>query len=231
MNYSQDYRKTVSGVVVFCLITVFFSVLFSVYPRIDIHVSGFFHDPQSGFYLRKNPFIVAIYNSIEIFIPSLTALCFIALVLVRIRGEKILGLGYSSVIYLLVTLAIGPGLLINGVLKEFWGRARPATIEEFGGTQVFTPVLVPSDQCDSNCSFASGHASAGFFPLAMSFVWKKHRKKIFFTGIVYGLLTGFARIVQGGHFFSDVVFAGLIVYGLSWLIWRFFDNENPEAVA
>jgi lipid A 4'-phosphatase len=88
----------------------------------------------------------------------------------------------------------------------------------------FTPALVPSNQCDGNCSFASGHASAGFFPVAMSFVWKKHRKKFFYAGIMYGVLTGFARIAQGGHFLSDVVFAGLIVYGISWILWSLYER-------
>lgn len=226
MKFSKLNQKDLFGLAIFGLITSFFVTLFVLFPKADILVSDLFYDDKNGFFLRKNPFIVFIYESIEYFIPALIIFCLISLVLIRVKNRKICGLGYSGIIYLLVALALGPGLLINGILKEFWGRARPATIQEFGGKLEFSPPLTPSDQCQSNCSFASGHASAGFFPVAMSFVCLNHRRKFFCAGIFYGLLTGFTRIVQGGHFLSDVIFAGLMVYGLSWLIWLFFDKDS-----
>ena len=53
----------------------------------------------------------------------------------------------------------GPGLVVNGVLKAFWGRARPSQILEFGGAAQFTPPVQIADQCARNCSFVSGEAS------------------------------------------------------------------------
>ena len=209
---------------VFFIVSGFFSVLFSVYPEIDILVSGLFYDADNGFFLRKNFFLVFLYESIEVFVPAVIVFCLLSIVFFRLKRKKIFGLGCSGALYLLVALAVGPGLLVNGILKEFWGRARPSTIEEFGGKMIFTPALLPSNQCESNCSFASGHASAGFFPVSMSFVWRKHRKKFFCAGILYGIMAGFARIAQGGHFLSDVVFAGLIVYGISWLLWSLYER-------
>lgn len=226
----SDKKSVMSEIIPTLLLTLVFSILFSVFPEIDLIISRLFYDPQNGFFLRRNPVIVLLYESIEVFVPVVIFFCVVGMIAVRIRKKKIFGLGYAGMMYLLITLAMGPGLLINGILKEFWGRARPATVEEFGGKLIFTPVLVPSKQCQSNCSFASGHASAGFFPLAFAFAIPWHKRKFLVIGITYGLLAGFARIAQGGHFFSDVIFAGLLVYLVSSLLWPFFDNKPEETL-
>lgn len=36
----------------------------------------------------------------------------------------------------------------------------------------------------------------------------------------YGLLMGCGRIVQGGHFVSDVLWSGVIVVLITYLLWR-----------
>jgi lipid A 4'-phosphatase len=36
----------------------------------------------------------------------------------------------------------------------------------------------------------------------------------------YGWLMGCGRIVQGGHFFSDVVWSGVIVVLITYVLWR-----------
>jgi lipid A 4'-phosphatase len=37
-------------------------------------------------------------------------------------------------------------------------------------------------------------------------------KAVFAFSVCYGALIGFARVAQGGHFFSDVVFSFIFVY-------------------
>ena len=45
-------------------------------------------------------------------------------------------------------------------------------------------------------------------------------------GVVAGLLVGAGRVLQGGHFLSDIVLAGLVMHGVclliraGWLRWR-----------
>ena len=43
----------------------------------------------------------------------------------------------------ILTLALGPGLLVNGILKEDWGRPRPADITVFGGSDQYRKVWEP----------------------------------------------------------------------------------------
>jgi membrane-associated phospholipid phosphatase len=146
------------------------------------------------------------------------ALCLISLW----RGRSFGQLDVRAAAFLLLSLALGPGLLVNAVLKDHWGRARPAQVEEFGGHQRFTPVLVPADQCARNCSFPAGHPAIGFYLVSFAFLVRDPRQRRLAQGaaIAAGALIGVARMAQGGHFLSDVVFSGLLVYATSWLLYR-----------
>ncbi|MFZ5466979.1 MAG: phosphatase PAP2 family protein [Pseudomonadota bacterium] len=126
--------------------------------------------------------------------------------------------------FLLLSLLLGPGLMVNGVLKEHWGRARPHQVVDFGGQKPFTPALQPADNCASNCSFVSGHSAIGFWWLALGLAWPAWRWRALLLGVGLGGMLGLARIMQGGHFTSDVVFSFLVVWGtaelLAWIFRR-----------
>lgn len=112
--------------------------------------------------------------------------------------------------FVVVMALVGPLLVVNGLLKEHWGRARPADIAAFGGTRIYTPPLEPAAQCDSNCAFVSGHASAGFSFMALGWVFRHPALMAF--GTAFGSLAGLGRMAQGDHFLSDVVFSFWVVY-------------------
>ncbi len=114
--------------------------------------------------------------------------------------------------FMIAVLIAGPGLVANLVFKDNLGRARPRDVVEFGGTKAFTPPLVPSHECPRNCSFISGEASsmyAAFFALAL--LLPQYRLGLIAVGIAAGTLAGIVRIIQGAHFLSDVLFAGIIM--------------------
>ena len=48
-------------------------------------------------------------------------------------------------------------IVVNALLKNNWGRARPNDILELGGIEKFTPWYQFSESCASNCSFVSGY--------------------------------------------------------------------------
>ncbi len=120
-----------------------------------------------------------------------------------------------SAVFLLLLLAIGPGLIVNVLLKDNLGRARPREIMECGGTHPYTEIW-QKGTTGSNSSFPSGHASIAFYTLAPWFIFRDGKKKtatgFLLFGLGFGIAVGLARMLQGGHFLSDVLWAGGIVY-------------------
>ena len=204
--------------VVFTGLLLAAAVVFSLFPGLDRAVSGRFYRSGEGFFLYDNPVIRAIHDAIP---PMAIASAAVLLAMLAWMGwtkRTVAGLSWRPVAYLLAVLSIGPGLLTNTVLKDHWHRARPSQTVEFGGHARFTPALVPSDQCDHNCSFVCGHAAMAFSPVALAFVLptRRRRRLALGLGLGFGALVGLVRIVEGGHFLSDVVFAGLLIYGVAW---------------
>jgi lipid A 4'-phosphatase len=117
--------------------------------------------------------------------------------------------------FVMLSGLIGPGVLTNAVLKESWGRPRPRELVEFGGRSEFEPVF-SYDPSSEGLSFPCGHATMGFFFLAGYFLFRHHRRGLadgfLFGGLVAGGLIGIARMAQGGHFFSDVVWAAVVCW-------------------
>jgi lipid A 4'-phosphatase len=116
-----------------------------------------------------------------------------------------------ATLFVLATFALGPGLIVNGILKEHWGRARPRALSEFGGDAIFSPAWWISDQCARNCSFVSGEAAAAFCLVALVFLVRKEQRPamLVFT-LSFAATVSLTRIAVGAHFLSDVLIAWLI---------------------
>ena len=65
------------------------------------------------------------------------------------------------VYFLLVLLLLGPGLLVNELVKKNSGRERPDDTFMFAGDSKHQDSWT-SRSCKTNCSFVSGHAALGF---------------------------------------------------------------------
>jgi membrane-associated PAP2 superfamily phosphatase len=120
-------------------------------------------------------------------------------------------------------LAVGPGLLVNASLKEHYGRPRPRQVTEFGGSKQFHPLGEPTWDGQGK-SFPSGHASMGFFWFAPAiYFWPRCRRAargLVGLALIHGGLIGFARMAQGAHWPSDVLWSAGIVYLSAWLLYR-----------
>jgi lipid A 4'-phosphatase len=197
-------------------------LLFSLFPGIDLWVSGLFYRAGTGFPLGQ----IFVLRGLYTLVPFITWLVVITVPLIylvsRWRGRTLWGIDGKAAIFLLAALALGPGLLVNTILKDHWGRARPAQLVEFGGSKNFTPALLPADQCVSNCSFPAGHPAIGFYLVSFAFLARepRRRRRIAQAALGAGAAFGLARIAQGGHFLSDVVFSGWLVCGTSALVYR-----------
>jgi membrane-associated PAP2 superfamily phosphatase len=137
-----------------------------------------------------------------------------------------------AALFLVASLALGPGLIVNGILKENWQRPRPRQVEQFGGDYQFQQPLVIGPKLGSCRSFPSGHAAMGFIFISPYFILlAKHRKAALFWlygGTAYGIFIGAARVAQGAHWLSDVLWAFGIVYFTCYALARIMHLDRMD---
>ncbi|MGH7247433.1 MAG: phosphatase PAP2 family protein, partial [Pseudomonadota bacterium] len=126
-------------------------------------------------------------------------------------------IGGRAALFLMLTLALGPGVLANVILKDHWGRSRPIDVTAFGGADRFMAWWDPRGDCPKNCSFIAGEPSGAFWTLApASLVPPPWRLLAYGGALAFGAAVGVLRIGAGGHFFTDVAFAGVLMFLLIW---------------
>ncbi len=141
-------------------------------------------------------------------------------------------------LYLIASLALGPGIVINAVFKEHWGRPRPRHVENFGGPYVHERVWT-YDARSPGKSFPCGHCSMGFYFLGVALLLGRTRRGLWVavTAAGGGVLIGMARVAQGGHFLSDVLWSGTFTLAASGVLfyglglhrgWAYTERENPK---
>jgi lipid A 4'-phosphatase len=197
--------------------------LFSAAPGLDLAVSGLFH-ADGAFPLAGLPQLevlrIRIWDLSEIVVAAALA----GVVAARATGRAALWLPARAWAFVVALYVVGPGLIVNLGLKSHWGRARPANVTEFGGTQTFTPALQPATECARNCSFVSGEAaSAAALGIAMAVALAVLRPRLpdrtwrlgLAAAVAVALVGGLLRVATGRHFLSDVVFAWLITAGVA----------------
>lgn len=209
---------------------VILGLFLALVPSADIALSTSFYSPGAGFHWKSNALVQLLYRS-EAFlaiaaVASLLTVLLLSFFPLARRSKR----RRKAAVYLLLVLIIGPGLIVNFGFKNHWHRARPRQVDIFGGQLHFTPALLPSDQCERNCSFVSGHAALGFFFAAIGFPAVRRRNTWIATGVALGTTIGLARIVQGGHFLSDIVFAFCIVFMTAWILYKLMypDREGSS---
>lgn len=210
-----------------------FALLFLAFPRLDLIANGAFHSPEQGFLLTGNVLFDTLRAYLGVLVIAMLALPLLVWGLSR-RGrgeaaEKWRG-RRPAALFLALAMLLGPGLMVNLVFKDQWGRARPSQVEEFGGTAHFTPAWVISDQCRKNCSFVCGDASVGFVLLAVAFVSRRPRLWLS-IGIAAGAVLGLMRMGQGGHFLSDVIFSFYVVYFTVWALYRYMTRRGRSMLS
>jgi membrane-associated PAP2 superfamily phosphatase len=120
-------------------------------------------------------------------------------------------------VYWVLVIALGPGLVVNLVFKDHWGRPRPAQITEFGGQHHYIPPLQLGDTGEK--SFTCGHCSVGFMFFAAYFLSRQRKAFYFALTLIFGLTLGLTRMSAGGHFLSDILWSGYLVFFVGWLVY------------
>ncbi|MDK3017089.1 phosphatase PAP2 family protein [Pseudodonghicola flavimaris] len=203
-------------------------LIFAILPGIDIAVSRLFFDPQSqSFPLSDLPALQFLRKLLWQGL-NLMLLAAVALTIQGIFTRHAMRIPTRVWAFCASLMLLGPGILVNLVLKAHWGRARPADLEIFGGTLRFTPPLQISDQCPYNCSFVSGEAAfltsgAIIIGLLLWHVVPAHRRRSLVIALALVLVaTASMRVMKGRHFLSDVVWSMILTATLAHLLARLF---------
>ncbi|HVY00363.1 MAG TPA: phosphatase PAP2 family protein [Pseudorhodoplanes sp.] len=213
-----------NGLLIALALAVLVGGLFAAHPELDLKISAYFvrTDFRSDhtFGLRFHPQVWALRDAII----SVTAVMVLAAAAApawkALRPATRMAIPGRAVILLLSTLALGPGLLTNVVLKDHWARPRPVDVIEFGGSERFMPWWKPGGDCARNCSFVSGDAAGAYWTLAAAAVvpgpW---RPLAFAAALTFGAAMSLLRIMAGAHFASDVFFSGLFTFLIVWIVY------------
>lgn len=204
-----------------------FADLWLAFPEFDLAVAALFAAPEGGFAARGQTWEQLVYSSIDKALIGVGLGLIAAWTFSRLRRRPARRVTGRRLAFLLLLLALVPGLLVNQVLKEHWGRARPVQLEQFGGSKTFTPAFVLSDQ--GGGSFSSGHVAAAAWLVAVSVVLFGTHSGWTVLSLCYLLAIALARIAAGGHFVSDAVTSILLVWLGYLVLQRFLDPHTPCA--
>ena len=198
------------------------AALFAAFPDIDLAAAQYFYVGQNQF-AAQGP-LGNLYRAVFAAVPFLILGVFLVAYAARRMGKfwRFAPTGAQTA-FVVLTMALGPGLLVNLTLKDHTHRPRPAHLQRFGGTMEFRPFYAIDGACPANCAFPSGEASASFWLVAPALLapppW---RAPAVGAAFLFGAATGLLRMAFGKHFLSDVVFAALLTLVLIGVCWRGF---------
>lgn len=192
------------------------STLFLAIPELDLHVSGWFGTP-SGFPLSESLLLEGVRNFMLL---ATGGVAYLALILLVLRNffKKLQVLNARFLVFVVTCAALGPGIIVNGLLKRFSGRVRPRNTDVFGAEGTFSPFLDFTGACGSNCSFVSAEASALATITAVlvisviPYLPTSVRPRVQIGVLSVATFGSLLRVIVGAHYLSDVLFAWLIIF-------------------
>ena len=211
-------------------------VTFISLPQIDIAVSALFFQPGAGFTYGEMPGLHTLRRTYWL---TILLVFFGALLMwgAALRLPESTKIHWTIWGFITSAFLIGPGLVANSLFKTYWGRARPADIEEFGGSAQFTLPFEFANECAHNCSFISGEGSgiAMLFLVVVALGWPLFRKAPLHWVSPMAAIAVFGmalRIMKGRHFLSDTLFAGLLMALVVMILYRIFEvRQHRDAVS
>ena len=210
MNAFLSFRLQIALLIV----ALFVLLVLTIWPAADLAVSRALTDGKGNFIATEMGFPVVMSAVLRHLMETTAILSILYTIWLWIsRAAKDWRYCWT---YLAGSFLIGPGIIVNLVLKENVGRARPATVTQFGGESHFSAAFQISDQCQTNCSFSSGEAAlaATLSFTIVSLLWgglsRRGRGWALLAGGLF-LVTGAGlRVLLGRHFASDVLVSVII---------------------
>lgn len=125
----------------------------------------------------------------------------------------------ARLVFLWLALFIGPGVVVNLVLKEHIDRPRPAQTVEFGGENRFVAAFEWDAEGVRGHSFVSGHVAFACWLMALAWIDAARRRRWHLAALGFGAVMAWTRLDSGQHWLSDAVFAWFVVYGCTAFAW------------
>ena len=210
---NKEIKKKGALIIVGLILALFFiSLVFHIF-RLDPKFSALFFDAQLGWLHKEEQHWLWLYKwgTVPGILLTLTSLIgwFASYFVGKLRSYR----RYFLLVFL--TAIIGGGIIVNGLLKDYWGRPRPRQTIEFNGLWEYKQVCEPGIPGKGK-SFPCGHCTMGYLFTILLFVRRKNKLIAYIGGgfgFGYGILISMARIVQGGHFLQDTIWS----LGVLWL--------------
>ncbi len=217
---SKRLRQTLLWVLLPFVVLVVTTLIFTLFD-LDHSISGNFYRPGEGWYLGKHPLWNLMYRKGTIPGILLSVVCLLVWLLSYYRPG--LQQWRKPCLVVVLTAVLGAGILVNAVLKQYWGRPRPSQTIEYGGQWEYRPIFPPGTP-GRGASFPTGHSTMGFLFLACAAFYPRSKSMAVTgvgTGLVLGGLLSAARVVQGAHFASDAIWSfGLVeMTAAGLMIW------------
>lgn len=191
-------------------------------PALDIRIlSWFYHaGAQPAWPHEWHPLWRGLYT-IGTWPALITALSGLAIVVIAPYRPR-LARWRRHAAFVFLTLVLGPGLFVNTIFKDHWGRPRPRQVTELGGTMTYQ-CFYEKGLSGRGKSFPCGHSSMGYYFAVFYFLSRrKHRTlawAILAGAMAYGTLIGTARMMAGAHFASDVLWSAVFPCAMAWLLY------------
>ena len=200
-------------------------------PNVDLGIASLIYDPVARQFPWNNPlYRLRDHGAVAV----ISCIACVALVFTKYLPWRLPSMPGRAATFLALSLLLGPGLLVNGLLKEHWSRPRPNEVTQFGGTRAFVDWWNPTGTCPKNCSFVSGEAATAAWMFGPAMLtpppW---RVAALAAAAVFTALMGGLRMFAGAHFFTDVLFGALstmlILLAMHALVYRLADRVAGRA--
>ncbi len=201
-----------------------------LWPQLDLTLAAYFFGPDKSLDSAQWWWVRALNRYVPLISRTSAVVCLLLWALSAFAPR--LAPWRLALAFVAIATTLGPGLLVNGLMKDSFSRARPSQVQELGGSRQFSPALQVAQQCSSNCSFVSGHTASAFMLAGLAALSGRRRLWWLYGGVVAGLLTGFARMSVGAHWFSDVLWAGVVTLAccatVAWWLKAMLPANIPD---
>jgi lipid A 4'-phosphatase len=203
------------GVLILLTTTTSLFVLSALFHALDLdlRIEAIFYQPDQGWLWRHAQPWETLYRwgTIPGLLLTIGSLGFLSYSLAGRRWVPY----QRGLLIISLTAILGAGLLINAVLKPYWGRPRPRQVAAFAGEWQYRPLHQRGTPGQGE-SFPCGHCTMGYLFVTLFFLRRQAPRMAIAGGcfgLLYGTLVGMARMVQGAHFPTDVLWS----LGLIWM--------------